>query len=128
MSAQKSLDDLIVDEEQLNESLLAETLAPYAGITSESGAFVPTDEFGELRSDAQTAVVLLHRKATFELGLVDEEGAAPRQIAEASGINHNTVKTAVRELDKRGLVANDGGVYTIPTYNYEKAAELIQGG
>jgi DNA-directed RNA polymerase specialized sigma24 family protein len=127
MSAQQSLDDLIVDEEQLNESLLTEIVAPHAGIASESGDFVPTGEFTDLKSDAQTAVVLLHRKAAFELGLADEEGATPSQISQASGINHNTVKTAVRELDEEGIVSNDGGSYTIPTYNYERAAEIIQG-
>lgn len=126
MTTQTELDDLLVDEQSLNEEQLKEVLAPYAGIGNDSGAFVPTDKFGDLNSFQQTAVVLLHRKAAHELGLAEKEGVSPSEIASASGINHNTVKPAVRQLDEDGIVENHNGEYTVPTYNYDKVRELIE--
>lgn len=125
MTQQKPLDDLLVDEDDFNESMLTDVLAPFVGIGDTSGTLIPTAKFEELSAAAQTAVVLLARKATYELGLSEEEGATPLDISKISGINHNTVKTAVRDLDEMNLVANDGGEYTVPTYNYDKAKELI---
>jgi predicted transcriptional regulator len=124
--SQQSLEDLLVDEDELTEELLTRTLSPYAGIGNESGAFVPTERFNSLESKSQTTVVLLIRKAAYELDLAEDEGASPKEIAELSGINHNTVKTAVRELADMNLVVNNDGRYSIPTYNYESARDLIQ--
>lgn len=128
MSDHNSLDDLLIDEEDLNEQVLTETIAPYAGVGNQSGAFIPTDEFEQLNANQQTAVVLMHRKATYELGFTDEETVTPRTISDISGINHNTVKTAVRSLDNMNLVENNDGVYRIPTYNYERARLFIEEG
>ncbi|MDZ7849977.1 MAG: hypothetical protein U5K70_03910 [Halodesulfurarchaeum sp.] len=126
MTQQKSLDDLLVDEDDFNESMLTDVLAPFVGIGDNSGTLLPTDKFEELSAVAQTAVVLLARKATYEIGLSEEEGATPLDISQISGINHNTVKTAVRDLDEMNLVANDDGEYTVPTYDYDKAKDLIK--
>lgn len=127
MAQQNSLDDLLVDEQGFNEGLLTDVLSPFVGIGDTSGALIPTDEFGELSSTAQTAVILLTRKAAHELGLSEEGGATPLEISEISGINHNTVKTAVRKLDEMDLVDNEDGEYTVPTHNYDKAKVLILG-
>ena len=128
MAQQSSLDDLLVDEQGFNESLLTDVLSPFVGIGDTSGALIPTEEFRELSSTAQTAAVLLARKAAHELGLSEDEGASPLEISEISGINHNTVKTAVRKLDEMDLVENDDGEYSIPSYIFDLAKDLIQGG
>lgn len=126
MATQNTLDGLLVDEDSMNEELLAETIAPYAGIGNNSGDFVPNPQFTELSSDAQVAVVLLYRKAAHELDFSVEVSATPKEITETSGVNHNTVKGAVRRLDDQGLVSNSDGEYHIPTYNYEAVKELIR--
>lgn len=127
MTAQSTLEDLLVSEEELNEGVLAEVLSPYVQIGESTGAFVPTEEFGSLKGVQQTAVVLLYRKAANALGLADEEGATPSEISDLSGMNHNTVKAAVRELDDQNLVENDSGTYSVKTYNYGPIRDLIQG-
>lgn len=128
MSKQQSLDDLLLDETNYNEDLLTGVLAPYVRIGDSSGAFVPTDEFDSLEAREQVAIVLLYRKAAFELGLADSENASPKEVAEASGIKHNTVKPTVRELHEDGLVVNDDSRYSVPPYNYESLQKLIDGG
>jgi predicted transcriptional regulator len=125
--SQAKLEDLLIDEEGLNEGLLAGVLAPYVNIGDESGAFAPTTEFKSLDTTQQTVVALLYQRAAHELDFVEQEGASPSEIAESTGINHNSVKTAVRNLDELGLVVNDGGEYSIPPYNFDQAEELIEG-
>lgn len=127
MSQQKSLDDLLVSEDDLNEELLTEVLAPYVRIGNDSGAFIPTAEFESLTSTEKVAVFLLYRKAAYELDLADDEGATPLEVTEASGINHNTVKTAVRDLDEENLVQNEDGEYSVPAYKYDAVREFIGG-
>lgn len=126
MSQQSKLDDLLVEEDDLNESLLTGVLSPYVRIGDDSGAFLPTEEFESLTSTTQAAIVLLYKKAAFELGFSEEEGAGPMAIAEESGMNHSTAKGAVRSLDQENLVDNDNGVYTVPPYNYDSVQRLIE--
>lgn len=125
--SQSTLEDLLVSEDDLNEELLTDVLAPFAQIGDRSGAFVPTDEFHSLGALQQTAVFLLFRKAAHALDLAEEEGARPMEIAEKSGLNHSTVKGKVRELDELGLVQNDDGAYSIPAYSYDGVRDLIEG-
>lgn len=127
MSTQQSLDDLLLDETDFNENLLAGVLAPYVRIGDTSGAFVPTEEFEALEAMEQVAIVLLYRKAAFELGLAESEDASPKEIAGVSGVKHNTVKPAVRELADEGLVENEDGRYTVPPYNYDSIRQFIEG-
>ena len=126
MPQQTSLDDLLVDEEDRHEELLTTTLSPFLGIGDSSGALIPTEEFEKLSSVPQTALVLLGRKAAYGLDLADEEGATPKEISEISGINYNTVKSAVRELDEEGLVDNSDGCYTVPPHSYDQVKALIE--
>lgn len=125
--SQSPLEDLLVDEEELNEGLLTGVLAPYVKIGKSSGVFAPTPEFQSLDTTQQTAVALLYQRAAHELGYAEEPGTSPSEIAESTGINHNSVKTAVRKLDDKGIVKNEGGVYSIPPYSFEAAKDLIEG-
>lgn len=127
MAQQSTLDDLLVEEDDLNESLLTDVLSPYIGIGDESGAFLPNEKFESLNSTKQAAIVLLYKKAAYELDLSEEEGAGPMAIADASGMNHSTAKTAVRSLDEKNLVENNNGEYTVPPYNYDSVRRLIEG-
>ena len=96
-------------------------------IGKSSGVFAPTPKFKSLDTTRQTAVALLYQRAAHELGYAERPGASPSEIAESTGINHNTVKTAVRKLDDTGIAKNDGGVYSIPPYSFEAAEDIIQG-
>lgn len=127
MGEQASLDDLLVSEDQLNEAALTNIVAPYAEIGKETGVFVPTTKFDELSSDLQTAIVLLYQKAAHALNFEENEGLTPMEISEISGLNHSTVKGAVRRLANKNIVVNDEGTYSVPAYSYNKIEEMISG-
>ncbi|MFC7044606.1 helix-turn-helix domain-containing protein [Halobacteriaceae archaeon GCM10025711] len=123
---QKKLEDLIVDEDELNEELLAGLLSNYVRIGNDSGRLVLQPAFHELTSDKQVAVVLLSQKAKTELDMAESEWLTPSDIAELSGVKKGTVYPAVRNLDDEGLAENDDGNYRIPTYNLEKTEQFIK--
>lgn len=125
-SDQNQLQDLLIPEDDLSESVLTDAIGDYVQIGKESGAFIPTDEFGRLSANAQSLVALLYQKATFELGLSDVEKVTPLKISENTGLNHNTVKGAVRNLKELNLAESEDGAYWVPTYNYQKAKEYIE--
>lgn len=123
---QKQLDDLLVPEDDLHEGVLTDAIGSYVQIGQDSGAFIPTNEFSQLSANAQTLVALLYQKAGYELGLNDAEKVTPLEISETTGLNHNTVKGAVRKLKELNLVQSDDGSYWVPTYNYQNVKEYIE--
>jgi hypothetical protein len=122
---QVTFDDLLIDEEELNENLLAETLIDYLRIGSESGSLVLEDEFEDLTSHKQVTVVLLAQHALEGVGMADGQWLTPTEIAERSGVKRGTVYPAVRELDSEGIVENDDGSYRIPTHSIEAAKRFL---
>lgn len=124
---QTGLEDLLVSEDDLNEEVLVNTIGGYVQIGEDSGVFIPTDEFGHLSANAQVTTALLYQKVTYELEFSDAEKLTPKEISETTGLNHNTVKGAVRDLKDKNLVENEDGAYWVPTYNYQRAREFIEG-
>lgn len=124
---QQSLEDLLIDEEDLNEELLSEVLIEYIRIGNNSGSIITKPGFHELNSQQKVAVVLLAQKARKELGLAESKWIGPTEIAEASGIKKGTVYPAAKAIEEEhGLAENEDGLYTIPTYNLNKAREFVR--
>jgi len=63
MSEQSSLEDLLVDEEQLNEELLANTVGKYVKIGKDSGELIPNSEYNDLASAEKVVVALLAQRS-----------------------------------------------------------------
>lgn len=123
---QMSLQDLLVDEEQLHEDVLAETLANYIRIGQDGGGLYPRAAFAELNSYRKTAVVLLAQLAKDALGLAETKWMSPSEIAEASGIKKGTIYPAVRKLEEMGLAEGDDGSYRIPGPNISDVQRYIE--
>lgn len=124
---QKTLDDLLVDEEKLNEELLTELLSDYIRIGNDSGSLVPQPAFEELNSKQKTTVVLLAQRARFELDMADSEELTPTEIADESGLKKGTIYPAVRDLEAADIAVSDDGDYQIPPYNLTRAKQYVQG-
>lgn len=124
---QKKFEDLLVDEEELNEELLVQTVGNYVKIGNESGELVPEDDYHKLTAKEKIAVVLLAQKARYELDLADEEWLSPAEISELSGVKTGTVHPAVRDLEDGGYANNEDGSYRIPTIKVEKTEKLLEG-
>lgn len=125
MPDQSTLEDLLVDEEELNEELLAETVGRYVGIGKDSGDLIPNQEYTELTSAKKIVVALLAQKARFELGMVEEEWLTPSEISEMSGVKAGTVYPTVRDLSDDGVIRDGDGEYMIPSVKVEKAKEYL---
>lgn len=127
-SKQASLENLVVDEQALNETLLADVLSKYVRIGEDSGSIYPKDSFENLRSDRKTAIVLLTQHAKSVLDMAESEWLSPSDIVAISGLKDGTVRPKVRELVDRGLAEDDDGIYRIPAPNLRDAVEFINGG
>lgn len=126
-SSQSTLEDLLVDEEQMNEELLTNLLADYVGIGNESGSIVPKPAFAELTAKQQIVVVLLTQRARYELDMVETEELSPSEISDESGIKTGTIYPSVRELEDDDIAEGNEGRYHIPPYNFSKAKQLVKG-
>lgn len=128
MSEQSSLEDLLVDEEQLNEELLANTVGKYVDIGKDSGDLIPNESYNKLNSREKCTVALLAQKARFELDMAEDEWLSPTELSELSGVKKNTIYPAVRELADEGVVRGEDGQYVIPSVKIEEAKEYLAEG
>ncbi|WP_276259903.1 hypothetical protein [Haloglomus litoreum] len=125
MSEQSTLEDLLVDEEALNEELLAETVGRYAQIGKDSGDLIPNERYNDLNSKRKIVVALMAQKALHELGMADDEWVTPSDISSMSGVKKGTVYPSVRDLDDEGILRSEDGEYMLPSVNLEKAKEFL---
>lgn len=123
---QLSFDDLLIDEKEVSETLLTETLIDYIRIGDESGSIVPQEAYEELTNRKKVVVILLAQHALEGLEMNDQQWLTPTEIAEKSGIKKNSVYPAVRELDDGGVVETDDGSYRIPTHSLETAKRELE--
>lgn len=122
---QLTFEDLLVDEAEVSETLLTETLLDYVRIGEESGSLVPQEASEDLTNVKKVTVVLLAQHALVGLDKTDEEWLTPTQIADRSGIKKGSVYPAVRELDSADIAENNDGSYRIPIQNLETAKQFL---
>jgi len=125
---QKTLENLLVDEQEMHEEILHDLLEEYIRIGKQSGDLIPQDHFRELTAKKKTLIVLLAQKARAELDMVDTKWMTPGEISTQSGVNQNTVYPTVRELDNEGLVESDDGAYRIPSHSIDQVRDYINEG
>lgn len=126
MTEQSSLEDLLVDEEQLNEELLANTVGEYVNIGKDSGDLIPEEAYNDLQSKEKIVVALLAQKARFELDMAEEEWLTPSELNELTGVKKGTIYPAVRDLaNDEGIVRDEDGAYMIPSVKVEEAKQYL---
>jgi len=128
MTDQRTFDDLLVDEEEVNEEILTETVIDYVQIGEQSGNLIPKSAYGNLTAGGKIVVALLAHRARFGLDMVEDEWLKPGAISSMTGIKKNTVYPTVRDLADEGIVRNsDEGAYMIPSVNVEQACDYLEG-
>lgn len=125
-SDQASFEDLLVDEQELNEEMVAKTLSEFIRIGQDSGGLYPQAAFENLNSYRKTAVVLLAQHAREALGLAETEWLTPSEIADAAAMKKGTIYPAVRKLEEMAIAENDDGSYRIPAPNLSDAQHYIK--
>lgn len=125
---QRTLENLLVDEQQMNKEILHDLLENYIRIGKQSGDLIPQEEFRGLTAKKQTLIVLLSQKARFELDMVESEWMSPGEISSQSGINKNTVYPTVRELANDGLLDSEDGSYRVQSHGIDRVRDFIEDG
>lgn len=126
MKEDSPLKSVLVDEAELNEELLANTVTKYTRIGNESGSLLPQSEFNDLDARGKIVVALLAEKTLHALEMSDNEWLTPTEIAEMTGIKKGTVYPAMRDLARQGLVQDEDGEYRIPTVRLEDAKRYLE--
>lgn len=124
---QRTLENLLVDEQEISEEILHDLLTGYIRIGKQSGDLIPEKAFQELTAKQKVALVLLSQHARHELDMVESEWMSPTEISEQSGVKKGTVYPTVRELDSEGVVEDDDGSYRVPAHSLEQARQYIEG-
>ena len=122
---QKTLENLLVDEQEMHEEILHDLLEEYIRIGKQSGDLIPQDQFRDLTAKRKTLIVLLAQHARAKLDMVESEWMSPGDISTQSGVNQNTVYPTVRELDNEGLSESDDGSYRIPSHSIDQVRSYI---
>jgi len=123
--SQATFEDLLIDEEDIGENLLSETLIDYVRIGHNSGNLIPQEPFEELTNQQKVTIILLAQHALTELDFTEEAWLTPSAIAERSGIKKGSVYPTVRDLYEDGIAESDDGAYQIPVHNLEAAKRLL---
>ena len=122
-----NLEDLLVDEDELNEEILVETLKPYLGIGDQTGSLIFEEKFDELNSEQKTLVSMLALKAMHELDIRKEERIGPTELADLTGISEGTIYPKVSGLEKEGLLEKDDeGRYWVPNHKIKRVQNQVK--
>jgi len=126
---QRTLENLLVDEQEVSEEILHDLLNEYIRIGKQSGDLIPEKAFQSLTAKQKIVLVLLSQHARHELDMVESEWMTPTEISEQSGVKKGTVYPTVRELDNEEVVEDDDdGSYRVPAHSLEQARGYIEGG
>lgn len=121
-----TLDDLVVDEEEINEELLAEILQEFVRFGKQSGEIIFQPGFENLTAKGKIAIVLLSKRAQFERGEIETEWVSPSEVQEITGISKGTVNPTLRNLYEDGPAENNDGKYRVPPYKLQRIKELVE--
>lgn len=116
-----------MDEDELNEEILVETLKPYLGIGDQTGSLIFEEKFEELNSEQKTLVSMLALKAMHELDMREEERIGPTELAKLTGISEGTIYPKVSGLEKEGLLEKDDeGQYRVPNHKIKRVQDEVK--
>jgi len=125
----EKLKELLVDEQEVLEDLILDSLRGIVSLDSKTGEIYPTERYGKLRAEARICVYLMAKKAAHLLGLNAADAVSAKFIRERTGMPMGTVNPNLRTLVGKGVVAqNEGKEYYMPAHGLSLAREIIRGG
>ncbi|MFB6158688.1 MAG: hypothetical protein ABEJ95_03430 [Candidatus Nanohalobium sp.] len=121
-----SLDDIMVDEQEMNEKELSKALKGKINVGKDSGELFFQEGFHDHKSEDKLALVMLARKAADIQGVIEDEKAKTKKFEELTGMPKGTIKTALKSLRDKNLAKSDNGEYWIPNPNITRIKEKVQ--
>ena len=114
-------DDLFVEKDELNETILKEILSNNVKMTSEGDIIFQT----ELEPKLTILLYLLANKVFVIKKLKTSEAEGPKEIHLKTGAAEGTVKRYVRELQKEGFLVGKKGKYFVPNHALLKIKKWV---
>lgn len=114
-------DDLFVEKDELNETILKEILTDSIKMTSDGDIIFQKD----LDPKKTILVYLLANKVFFLKKIKTSEAEGPKEIHLKTGVAEGTVKRYVRELQKDGLLIGKKGKYFVPNHALQKIKKQV---
>ncbi|MDQ4125687.1 MAG: helix-turn-helix domain-containing protein [Actinomycetota bacterium] len=117
-----------MDAAAVDRAAIAESLSGYIAIDDKSHDVVTQPSFKSLSQPQQLVAYLLGVKAAALLGLQDQEGRSPSEVAKNTGVAPGTVRRILPDLAKKRLVSQDaGGRYFVAHHQVSTAIATIAG-
>jgi len=125
----EKLKELLVQEDEVLEDMILDSLRGIVSLDSKSGEVYPTERYGKLRADAKICVYLMARRAAHLLGLVTGDAVSAKIVRERTGLPLGTANPNLRTLLGNGVIAqNEQRDYYIAAHGLARAREIIRGG
>ena len=113
--------DLFVEKDELNETILKDILSNNIKITSEGDVIFQK----ELDPKITILVYLLANKVFVLKKIKSDEAEGPKEIHLKTGVPEGTVKRYVRDLQKEGLLVGKKGKYFVPNHALQKIKKQV---
>lgn len=126
MSEEDPLEELYVDKADINKERLSDSLSDIIGIDRETGDAVILSEFSNLTQSQKIFAYLLYRRATHELGHLDEGeyGMTASDLSDACGVPEGTLKPVAADSQYIESDMSKGG-YIIREYAISEAISEV---
>lgn len=123
-----TLEELVVDAQDLDRQMVATLLEPYLRLDRGSGDVIPLPPWDDAPNEVRVLLYLLARRAMCALGLpVERDSASPIEIERATGIPGGSVRPALKRLLKARVVAKHTGIgYIVPNYAMSRVREYVR--
>lgn len=113
------LEKLYIDKNKIDRELLTYLLIDYINIDKDTLKPVFKSGYKDLKERQKVLVYLLYRRALVTLGDIENSkiGRSPKEIAKVTGINYNSVRGYLSQLNSLIEKEKAKGGYYIPSYN-----------
>jgi hypothetical protein len=121
------LENLLLDAEEVDRTLLARALQGVLGIDKVTGKIIFQPGFNKLTARQKVIGYLLGKKVSKLLGKVEAEITLPKDIMEETGIPKGTINPNLRELfDERLISQTKEGEYYINSHQIHSCVSELE--
>jgi len=111
------LSKLLGSRQALDRQLLAGLLEPFVIIDEDTGTVAPLPAFSRLNERQKVLATMLGIKVAGALGKRDHEQIGSKELSDMTGINYNSVRSYLSQLEKKKMIAKGETGYFVPSYN-----------
>ena len=128
MGLSDPLTSLLLDADTLDRNRIASVLQDVLGIDKGSGRVHPLPGYSKLKSRQKVLAVLLGKKVSVLLGIMEDESMAHKGVVSESGLAPGTVAPTLKALrDDRRVSQMDKGQYYLSPHQVTLALQELEG-